>query len=100
VISSQTIKSDQTYQEFVSNVLRKRWGYLGQVLRSNEKRLNRQILMWTPGGKRKRGRPKTTLRNTILKEGTTMDCNTIQDLHLLALHGEPKPLPYGSKGTN
>ena len=40
--------------------------------------------MWTPGGKIKRGRPKTTLRKTFLNEGATMGCNTIQDLHLLA----------------
>jgi len=36
------------------------------------------------GGGRKRGRSKTTQRNTILKEGTTMCCNTVQELHLLA----------------
>jgi len=106
-VTNNTIR-DQTHQEFVSNVVRKRrWNYLGHVLRSDEKRLNRQVLMWTPGGKRQRGRPKTTLRNTILKEGTTMGCNTIQDLHLLATDRitwrtkiSAPCVAYGSKGTN
>jgi len=48
-VPNNTIR-DQTHQEFVSNVVRKRrWNYLSHVLRSDEKRLNRQVLMWTPG---------------------------------------------------
>jgi hypothetical protein len=41
---SNNIVRDKTNQEFVSNIVRKRrWKYLGNVLRSDEKRLNRHF---------------------------------------------------------
>ena len=43
-----------------------RW--LGHVLRMSPERIPKVALRWTPAGKRKRGRPKTTWRKTIEKE--------------------------------
>src|SRR5579871_3968764 len=52
-VSNKTVR-EKTKQEPVSNVIRRRrWKYLGHVLRSDEKRLNHQILMWSPEGRRK-----------------------------------------------
>jgi hypothetical protein len=52
-VFTNNIVRDKTNQEFVSNIVRKRrWKYLGHVLRSDEKRLNRQVLMWSPEGKK------------------------------------------------
>ena len=105
---TNNIVRDKTNQEFVSNIVRKRrWKYLGNVLRSDEKRLNRQVLVWSPEGKRKRGRPKSTLRKTILQESTQIGCNTIQDLQLLATNRttwrcktSALCAAFGTKGTN
>ena len=105
---TNNILRDKTNQEFVSNIVRKRrWRYLGHVLRSDEKRLNRKILMWSPEGKRKRRRPKFTLRKTIPQESTQMGCNTIQDLQLLATNRttwrcktSALCAAFGTKGTN
>ena len=43
---------------------RRRWTYLGHVLRMEESRLPRTTYEWKPDGRRKRGRPKNTLRRT------------------------------------
>jgi hypothetical protein len=49
----------------------------------NEDRIPRQFLMWSPSGKRKQGRPRTTLKRTIPKEITAVNLK-IQDLQKLA----------------
>ena len=106
-VCNNTVR-DRTHQQPVSNIIRKRrWKYLGHVLRSDEKRLNRQVLMWSPVGKRKRGRPKTTLRRTIQQENKLLGCKTIQDLQLLAKNritwrSKTSALcaAFGSKGIN
>ena len=41
---------------------------MGHVLRREKNNNCRVALTWTPEGKRKRGRPKTTWRNTIERE--------------------------------
>ena len=45
---------------------RLRW--LGHVLRLPEDRIPKVAMRWTPSGRRKRGRPKTTWRRTVMKE--------------------------------
>ena len=41
---------------------RRRWTYLGHVLRMPEYRLPNTVYEWRPEGRRKRGRPRHTLR--------------------------------------
>src|SRR5579871_3536989 len=53
-----------------------------------------QALKWVPEGKRRRGRPRETLRRTIIREGTTMGLNNIQEWLHIALTGEHWFLPY------
>ena len=43
-----------------------RW--LGHVLRMDQTRIPKVALRWTPPGKRKPGRPKTTWRQTVMAE--------------------------------
>jgi hypothetical protein len=49
-------------------LIQKRWGWLGHVLRKPSEDMTKVALRWTPEGKRKRGRPKTTWRCTIENE--------------------------------
>lgn len=55
-------------QSVVTEIRRRRLRWLGHVLRMEQKRIPRVALRWTPPGKRKRGRPKTTWRKTIMTE--------------------------------
>ena len=49
-------------------LIQKRWGWPGHVLRKPSKDMTKVALRWTPEGKRKRGRPKTTWSCTIENE--------------------------------
>ena len=80
--SNETLR-EETKQEYITDVIRKRrWEYIGHALRMNEDRIPRQVFTWSPSGKRKRGRPKTTLKRTIEKEITTagMKMNDLEQL--------------------
>ena len=49
-------------------VQRKRWNWLGHILRREGENVCFTVLRWTPEGRRVRGRPKTTWRRTVEKE--------------------------------
>ncbi|VDP37066.1 unnamed protein product [Schistosoma margrebowiei] len=44
---------------------KRRWKWIGPTLRKSSNCITRQALTWNPEGKRKRGRPKNTLRREI-----------------------------------
>ena len=47
---------------------RRRWRWIGHVLRQQTTALITIALRWTPDGQRKRGRPKETWRRTVERE--------------------------------
>ena len=49
-------------------ILRRRWGWIGQRLRKPEDNASRQALKWNPQGKRNRGRPRATWRRSTEQE--------------------------------
>jgi len=49
-------------------VRKKRWRWLGHVLRMETDSLPRVALRWTPQGRRRRGMPKVTWRRTMARE--------------------------------
>ena len=49
-------------------VRRRRWRFIGHILRQQPDNDCVTALTWTPEGKRKIGRPKTTWRRTVEKE--------------------------------
>ena len=58
----------QTKQEDIRTlVTRRRWRWIGHVLRKGDNNIARIAMHWTPEGKRSRGRPKTTWRRTVEK---------------------------------
>ncbi|XP_073670675.1 uncharacterized protein [Paramisgurnus dabryanus] len=63
-------------------IMRRRWRWIGHLLRREQESITRTALHWTPEGKRKRGRPKNTWRRTV--EGELKNMNhtwgTIQKL--------------------
>ena len=66
---SNNALSKLTEQEDMSIVLtRKRWNWVGHVFRREFTNISRVVLRWTPQGKTKRGRPKSTWRRTAEAE--------------------------------
>src|SRR5579871_6002493 len=67
-ISNNKLLQD-TNQESIDNIIRKgRWRWLGHVMRMNPDIPAKTALTWTPEGKRKKGRPRTTWRRTMEEE--------------------------------
>ena len=59
--------------EDMGNIItRRRWRWIGHVLRREPQSIARTALHWTPDGKRKRGRPRTTWRRTVEYEMKAM----------------------------
>ena len=52
----------------MATILTRRWKWLGHVIRKDSRSHTKTALHWTPDGKRKRGRPKTTWRRTVEAE--------------------------------
>ncbi|VDO55879.1 unnamed protein product [Schistosoma margrebowiei] len=60
---------ERTNQLPAEEEIRKRlWEWIGPILRKSSNCITRQALTWNPEGKRKRGRPKNTLRSGYEKD--------------------------------
>jgi hypothetical protein len=69
----------------VSRVIkRRRWEYIGHTCRRDDSRITKQALEWEVKGKRKRGRPKETLRRTILREAGKIGVNNMNAIKTAA----------------
>ena len=83
----QKISNDQllrqTKQEDIRTLVnRRRWRWIGHVMRKAGNNIARIAMHWTPEGKRSRGRPKTTWRRTVEKRlrGLNYSWSTIEKL--------------------
>ncbi|VDP22079.1 unnamed protein product [Schistosoma margrebowiei] len=56
-------------------ISKRRWKWIGHTLRKSSDCITRQALTLNPGGKRRRGRPKNTLRRIIEADMKTMNYN-------------------------
>ena len=69
---------DRTNQRQLTDIIQeRRLRWLGHVFRMDDNRFPKQTLKWAPIGKRGRGRPKLTWRNTIEKD--LRECNITWD---------------------
>ena len=72
-----TISNEELYetchQESMEDILmRRRWRWIGHILRKKADDITKTALHWTPEGRRKRGRPKNTWRRTVENEMTNL----------------------------
>ncbi|KAL9967989.1 hypothetical protein ACROYT_G026312 [Oculina patagonica] len=76
-ISNKDLLSSSNLEPVSIVVQKRRWRWLGHVLRMRADSVPRVALRWTPQGKRSRGRPKETWRRTVQKDllerGLTME---------------------------
>ena len=67
-ISNDEVRRIAGVEKVSEQIRRRRWRYIGHVLRKTPDDHQRIALKWTPDGRRKRGRPKETWRRTVLRE--------------------------------
>ena len=67
-ISNEDIKNRTGISPIADVIQKRRWLWLGHVLRMSTLSIPRTALRWTPQGRRDRGRPKETWRRTIDKD--------------------------------
>ena len=77
-ISNERLLAKCNQSSMEDMIIRRRWQWLGHVLRRRNEDITREALNWTPNGKRRRGRPLTTWRRTINKDIAQMNLNWIQ----------------------
>ena len=68
VISNADLYKRTNCQSICTEIKRRRLRWVGHVLRMENHRTPKTAIRWTPTGKRKRGRPKTTWRRTVTNE--------------------------------
>jgi hypothetical protein len=82
IISNRDLYTLTGSQSIVGEIKRRRFRWLGHVFRMEESRIPKVALRWTPPGKRKRGRPKTTWRRTVMAELKERDLTWGQAQHV------------------
>ena len=55
-------------EKLSEDVRRRRWKFIGHIMRTEPNNDCRTALTWAPEGRRKRGRPRTTWRRTAERE--------------------------------
>ncbi len=80
-ISNMDLYERTGCQSVVKEIKYRRIRWLGHVLRMDQDRIPKVALRWTPPGKRKPGRPKTTWRRTVVAELATMNLSWGQAQH-------------------
>ena len=99
-ISNQELLARCNQDNMGTIIMRRRWKWIGHVMRREQGNITRTALRWTPEGKRKRGRPKITWRRTVEAELKTFNHTwgsiqrLAQDRHewlsfVAALHAKP-----------
>ncbi|KAK3737837.1 hypothetical protein RRG08_063243 [Elysia crispata] len=95
----------QCQQETMETIIiRRRWRWIGHVLRKEQDAIPRVAVQWRPEGHRKRGRPKTTWRRTVEAEAAAMG-QSWGTLRMLAQDREQWKefvaalIAYGKKGS-
>ncbi|VDP39882.1 unnamed protein product [Schistosoma margrebowiei] len=74
---------ERTNQLPAEEIRKRRWEWIGHTLRKSSNCITWQALTWNPEGKRKRGRPKNTLRWEIEADMKSMN-NDWKELERIA----------------
>ena len=67
-VTNEEIRARVGLETISKQVARRRWTWLGHVLKMDYRSHPRIALTWVPEGKRKRGRPRETWRRTVERE--------------------------------
>ena len=67
-ISNLEVRNICKQEDIMVSLTRRKWRWIGHVLRKELGDVAKEGLFWTPEGKRARGRPRTTWRRSAEKE--------------------------------
>ena len=67
-VSNEDLLQQCNTEDLETIITRRRWRWIGHVLRMRDNAIAKVALRWTPEGKRKRGRPRQTWRRTVEDE--------------------------------
>ena len=70
-VSNRNLLARSRQEDTETIITRKRWRWIGHVLRKNANSTTKVGIHWTPEGKQKQGLPKTTWRRTVDAEMKT-----------------------------
>ena len=83
-VSNTTVLETARMEKISCEIRRRRWNWIGHILRKDRKDDCMIALGWAPDGKRKRGRPKTTWRRMTETERNTAGWKTWNEARLSA----------------
>ena len=72
IISNQDLFDECQQESIKTTIARRRWIWIGHILRKDQGSIPRVAVEWKPEGHRKRGRPRMTRRRTAEAEATAM----------------------------
>ena len=70
--SNEEIRNRANISTISEEILRRRWKFIGHLLRMDPSKHPKTALTWNPEGRRSHGRPKETWRRTAEKERTAL----------------------------
>ena len=82
--SNEEIRRRTKQTKVSETIKKKRWTYVGHILRRQEQRITRQAMYWQAAGRRRRGRPKKTLRRTLRREAREIGLENMSEIEQLA----------------
>ena len=65
MISNKELWERTGQEQIITEIKRRKWGWIGHTLRKPATNTTRQVLSWNPQGKRKVGRPRQTWRRSV-----------------------------------
>jgi hypothetical protein len=68
VISNEELWRRAEETEISIQIKRRKWNWIGHILRKGHDTIEREVLDWNPQGQLKRGRPKQTWRRSVHSE--------------------------------
>ena len=72
IISNQDVFDKYQQESIITTIARRRWRWIGHILRKDQGSIPRVAVEWKSEGHRKRGRPRMTWRRTVEAEATDM----------------------------
>ena len=72
-ISNEDLLRQCNQDSMATILIRRRWKWIGRVIRRDQNSITKTALHWTPEGNRKRGRPKNTWRRTVERKLKSMN---------------------------
>ena len=75
ITNAEVMRRAGVTETISQTVQRRRWTFIGHILRRDNSNLAKNALTWSLDGKRRRGRPKETYRRTVERERQQLGYN-------------------------